>query len=107
MRKIVLGAFILFSGSLMAMTSWTSYDYKTQTRYSNISDDNGTVSIGYNYNTGKTWRVRKNRDGSFEGIDDNGHIFFGNKTTGFYTNLGKGVTCIGRGNQRSCQALNQ
>lgn len=102
MLRTSLAIMALLSPVASHAQSWSSYDYNSNNYYSNHADTSGVTTYGSNLNNGAQWQLRQNYDGTYNGLDSDGNYFSGNNNTGFYQNLGTGVTCFGTGAFRTC-----
>ncbi len=92
---------LVFTAPVLAET-WTTYDYNSGNSMTHTRDSMGTYTQGFNTNTGATWNIQQNTDGTYNGVDADGNYFYGDNNSGYYSNTGTGETCIGTGYARTC-----
>lgn len=81
----------------------STYDWQSGNSYSWYKYSDGSTHIsGSNINTGSYWNQDIKPDGSMHGFDKNSNYWTYDAGTGYYSNLGTGETCYGKGEFRQC-----
>jgi len=102
LKVAIFAAVVALALPAYGQTPYHRYDPWSGNSYTVHPDRQGATIYGNNPVTGTMWTQRQNRDGSYNGTDSEGNLYFGNNRTGTYMNS-DGTTCIGTGALRTCQ----